>query len=65
MNSGIKEDVHNNDKLVLHKICHIEDIGVKHAGEIKCHKKHTDPVNKMLIQNVNLESHYITDPESS
>ena len=45
MKSGIKGDVHNNNKLVCHKICHIEDIDlvVKHAGEIKCHQKYTDP----------------------
>ena len=35
----------------------------KHTGEIKCHKKHTDPVDKMSIQKVILESHYITDPK--
>ena len=50
MKSGIKEDVHINNELVLHEICHIEDIGVKHAGEIKCHKKHTDLMENFLLK---------------
>ena len=63
MKSGIKGDVHNNYELVLHKICHIEDIDlvVKHAGEIKRHKNHTDPVDEFIVEKVILELHYVME----
>ena len=63
MKSGIKGDVYNNNELVRHKICHMEDIDleVKHAGEIKSHKKHTDPVDELLIEIFILESKYVME----